>query len=102
MKKFAFFSLFLRIGLNTFAQDKPETGTEKNVLKVNTLALIIRTGSVFYERELSDLMSAQLGVAYMNYKIGDTKVDGVGITPEVRFYIRKNAIDGFYIGPYLR
>jgi hypothetical protein len=102
MKKVAVLFLILGIAISTFGQDEIVVAKEKNVLKINTLALIIRTGAVLYERELSDLMSAQLGVAYMNYKIDETKLDGVGITPEIRFYIRKNAIDGFYLGPYLR
>lgn len=102
MKKLAVLFLILGITITSFAQDEVAVASEKNVLKVNTLALIIRTGSVFYERELSDLMSAQLGIAYLNYTVNETKLDGLSITPEVRFYIRKNAIDGFYVGPYLR
>jgi len=102
MKKLAAILLILGFAVNSFAQEEPAVAPEKNVLKINTLALIIRTGAVFYERELSDLMSAQLGIAYMNFRIDETKLDGVGITPEIRFYIRKNALDGFYLGPYLR
>jgi len=102
MKKLAAILIILGFAVNSFAQEEPAVAPEKNVLKINTLALIIRTGAVFYERELSDLMSAQLGIAYMNFRIDETKLDGVGITPEIRFYIRKNAIDGFYLGPYLR
>ena len=102
MKKLAAILIILGFAVNSFAQEEPAVAPEKNVLKLNTLALIIRTGAVFYERELSDLMSAQLGIAYMNFRIDETKLDGVGITPEIRFYIRKNAIDGFYLGPYLR
>ena len=83
-------------------QDQPSVAPEKNVLKVNTLALIIRTGSVFYERKITDVISGQLGLAYLNYTIDESKLDGLGVTPEVRFYIRKNALDGFYVGPYLR
>jgi hypothetical protein len=102
MNKIAVLLLVLGFAATSYAQDQPDVAPEKNVMKVNTLALIIRTGAVFYEREISDLTSAQLGIAYMNYRIDETKLDGVGITPEVRFYIRKNALDGFYIGPYLR
>jgi len=102
MKKSAILLLILGFAVTSSAQDQSGAATEKNVIKVNSLALIIRTGAVFYEREISDLTSAQLGIAYLNYKISDTHLDGVIITPEVRFYIRKNALDGFYIGPYLR
>jgi len=102
MKKLAILLLALGFTINSFSQDQPTVAPEKNVMKVNTLALIIRTGAVFYEREISDLTSAQLGIAYMNYTIDETHLDGIGITPEIRFYIRRNALDGFYVGPYLR
>jgi hypothetical protein len=38
----------------------------------------------------------------MGVKIQDTKFSGIILTPEVRIYPKKNAIDGFYIAPYLR
>lgn len=85
-----------------YSQDQPDVSPEKNVLKVNTLALIIGTGSVFYEREFSDLISGQIGVGYLNYKINDAKFSGLILTPEMRLYVKKNAIDGFYVAPYLR
>ncbi len=92
----------LATAVPAFCQDDPDVSPEKNVLKVNTLALIIGTGSVFYERELSDLISGQIGVGYLNYKIDNSKFNGLILTPEVRFYVKKNAIDGFYVAPYLR
>jgi hypothetical protein len=102
MKKVFVLLMIITMGINMFAQDKPAVATEKNTLKVNTLALILTTGSVFYERKLSDFTSAQLGVGYFNYKISDSKLSGLFLTPEVRLYVRKNAIDGFYIAPYMR
>jgi hypothetical protein len=102
MKKLAILLLGLGFSVISFSQDQPIVAPEKNVMKVNTLALIIRTGAVFYEREISDLTSVQLGIAYMNFRIDETHLDGIGITPEFRFYIRRNALDGFYIGPYVR
>jgi hypothetical protein len=102
MKRIAILLLVLGFAVTSFSQDQSTVAPEKNVMKVNTLALIIRTGAVFYEREISDLTSVQLGIAYMNYKIDELHLDGFGITPEFRFYIRKNALDGFYVGPYLR
>ena len=102
MKKTVVLFLLSVITFTSFAQDEVIVAPEKNVLKVNTLALIIGTGSIFYERKVTDLVSAQLGVGYLNYKIGETKFTGLILTPECRFYVRKNAIDGFYISPYLR
>lgn len=79
-----------------------ETSSEKNVLKVNTLSLFLGTGSIFYEHGFSDKISGQLGVGYLGYKAGGTKFSGLFLTPEVRLYPKSNAIDGFYIAPYVR
>jgi hypothetical protein len=64
--------------------------------------LFIGTGSVFYEHKLSDGTSGQLGLAYVGLKFQDTRFTGIILTPEVRIYPKKNAIDGFYVAPYLR
>ena len=87
---------------SSYAQDKPTVSEEKNVLKVNSLSLLVGTGSIFYERELSDVTSAQLGLAYLSFTIEDSKFTGIILTPEMRFYVKKNAIDGFYVAPYFR
>ena len=64
--------------------------------------MFLGTGSLFYERKLSDLTSAQLGVGYLGFKSGDTKFSGLILTPEFRIYPKKNALNGVYIAPYLR
>ena len=102
MKKTVVLLILSVITFTSFAQSDVDVAPEKNVLKVNTLALIIGTGTIFYERKVSELVAAQMGVGYMNYNLGDTKFSGLILTPEARFYVRKNAIDGFYIAPYLR
>jgi hypothetical protein len=102
MKKVLVLFLTIVLSITSFAQDKPAVSTEKNVLKINTLSLFLGTGSIFYEHKFSDLSSAQLGVGYMNFKLRDTKFSGLILTPEYRIYAKKNAIDGFYIAPYLR
>jgi len=102
MKKSLLLAMVIVLALPSFAQEKSNVSTEKNVLKVNTLSLILGTGSIFYEHKISDLASAQLGVAYLNFKFSDTKFSGLILTPEFRIYPKKNAIDGFYLSPYLR
>jgi hypothetical protein len=102
MKKICTLILIALLAIPSFAQEKTSESDNKNVLKINTLALIIGTGSIFYERELSDNLSGQLGVAYLNYKINDSKFSGLILTPELRFYVKRNAIDGFYMAPYFR
>ncbi|MDX9770364.1 MAG: DUF3575 domain-containing protein [Tenuifilaceae bacterium] len=101
MKKAITIVLALVISMPLLAE-KPDVSEEKNVLKVNTLSLIVGTGSVFYERKINDFTSGQLGVAYLNYKFDGTGFSGLILTPEVRFYAKQDAIDGFYIGPYIR
>ena len=102
MKKIFVLLIIMGMMCSAFAQGTSNVSTEKNVLKVNTLALLLGTGSIFYEHQITDLTSAQLGVGYLSYKISDTKFSGLILTPEFRIYPRKNAIDGFYIAPYLR
>jgi len=105
MKKAAILLLVILFAIPAFAQQDESvttTATEKNVFKINSLSLLLGTGSIFYERKFSDLISGQLGVAYMGVKISDTKFRGYILTPEVRIHPKKNAIDGFYIAPYMR
>lgn len=75
---------------------------EKNTLKINPLSALLRTGSIFYERKIDETMSAQLGVAYTGVSLSDTKFTGLALTPEVRFYVKKNAPRGMYAAPFLK
>jgi hypothetical protein len=103
MKKTLIILLAVIFSFPAFSQEKTTSvAIEKNVLKINTLSLILGTGSIFYERKLSDAMSGQLGVAYLSYKFSGTRFSGLILTPEVRFYPKKNAIDGMYVAPYVR
>lgn len=102
MKKLLLFLVVVIIAIPSFAQEKSDVSTEKNVLKINTLSLFLATGSIFYEHKISDATSAQLGVAYLGFKFNDTKFTGLILTPEFRIYPKKNAIDGMYVAPYLR
>lgn len=102
MKKLISLALLAILVLPIMAQEKPSVSEEPNVVKVNTLSFIVGTGSIFYERKISDNLSGQLGVGYLSYKIEDSKFTGLILTPEVRFYPKQNAIDGFYLAPYFR
>ena len=101
MKQLIVLALAGLLAIPSFAEE-PTVSEEKNVVKINTLSLIVGTGSIFYERKVADNLSAQLGVAYLNYGIQDTRFTGLIATPEVRLYPKKNAIDGFYLAPYVR
>lgn len=95
--------LAFTMGVAAQQNDSEEDWGEKNVLKVNTLSLMIGTGSMFYERKITEKMSGQMGLGYLNYGLGDNaRFTGLFLTPEVRFYPRGTAIDGFYFAPYVR
>lgn len=101
MKKILFATIATVTSILSFAQ----YGEGKvNVFKVNMLSPLVRTGSVFYERKLSEKSSAQIGLAYTGFNRESVKINGLVITPEYRLYLSesKSALEGFYIGPYLR
>ena len=97
MKKILLLALFCLVLSNAWSQTE-----EKNIIKFNPLSALVGTGSVFYEHKIDDKHSWQLGVAYMGLKIDNVKFSGLAITPEYRIYLRKNALSGVYLGPYLR
>ncbi|MCB2378383.1 DUF3575 domain-containing protein [Hymenobacter sp. BT635] len=77
---------------------------QSNVVKVNIISPLVKTGSFFFEHKLNDNSSVQLGALVTSWKIEDTRFSGFAITPEYRFYLsEKNpAPNGFYVGPFLR
>lgn len=85
-------TLLMVISLSTVAT------AQKTVIKANILSPIVRTGSFFLERSISEGTSLQLGVLYSSLN------EGVAITPEVRFYLSENVerLNGFYMAPFLR
>lgn len=102
MKKALILFLTIIFTLPVLPQDKNAVSSDKNVLKANALSLFLATGSVFYEHKISDMTSAQLGFGYAGLNYNHTRFSGIILTPEVRIYPKKEAIDGFYIAPYLR
>lgn len=78
--------------------------THKNAIKLNPLSLVFATGNVAYERVVTRNTSIQLGVFYSGVSISGLKYTGLGITPEFRVYIAgdKQALNGVYVGPYVR
>jgi hypothetical protein len=102
MKKILLFVVAVSLVVSSFGQEKSDVSTRKNVVKVNTMSLVLGTGSLFYEHGFTDKLSGQLGVGYLNYGKDDNRFSGIFLTPELRFYPMSNAIDGVYIAPYLR
>lgn len=102
MKKNTLLTLIALFAISTsskvFAQ-----GEKKNVVKINMFSLFAVTGSVFYERAFNDKVAGQLGLSYTGAKTNGTGLSGIGITPEVRFYLAGGpAPKGFFVGPFLR
>lgn len=75
---------------------------QSSALKLNLFSLAVNTGAVSFEQKTGDMTSFQLGAFYTGYSIGGTKLSGFGITPEYRFYVTGEALQGFYLAPYLR
>ncbi|RYY84259.1 MAG: DUF3575 domain-containing protein [Chitinophagaceae bacterium] len=76
---------------------------KSNAIKVNILSPLVKTGSFFYERKITENKSAQLGVGFTSWGKADaTKLSGIFITPEFRFYLNGEALNGFYVAPFLR
>jgi hypothetical protein len=89
MKKTLILLLVIIFALPMFAQEASTVSADKNTLKINTLSLFLGTGSIFYERKLSDMVSGQLGIAYMGFKLSETRFTGLILTPEIRIYPKK-------------
>jgi hypothetical protein len=89
----------LAISASAFAQED-----QKNVIKINPLSLLVKTGNVSYERKIGTNQSFQIGGYYSGLSLGDINYSGFGITPEYRFYFgsSKQAFNGVYAAPFLR
>lgn len=76
---------------------------QSNAIKINFISPIFQTINVQYENAFAADKSAQLGFFYTGASVSDTKFTGIGITPEVRFYLSDtDAPDGFFVAPFLR
>jgi len=78
-------ALLLLLTTHIFAQKSPK----KNVIKINVFSPFATTASLFYERALTTKISAQLGLSLTGASAAGVKYSGIGITPEVRFYLSK-------------
>lgn len=94
----------------------------RNVLKVNVLGFTSGSISLQYERLLTPKTSVAVGmnimperdIPYFNFVedivkdkgaidlLKDVKMTAFSLTPEVRFYLGKEGMRGFYVAPFLR
>lgn len=100
MRKITVAFIFLAAGLAAQAQD----GFRNNAVKLNPLSLFLLTGNAAYERAVSTNQTVQVGVFYSGVSISGIQYNGLGITPEYRFYFggRKEAFNGVYAAPFAR
>jgi len=119
MNRFLFLLiLFLTTVGSLNAQLLPDSN--KNEIKVNLSALLLRNISLQYERKITRKMSVALGAHVLpfgklpfkntirdiadlqNVNFDELKIGGFGFAPEVRFYTgKKGVFHGFYLGPFL-
>lgn len=106
----------------TYAQLSDSTQQNKNVIKINLLSLPFNNLHLQYERQIAKKTSVALGLRFMpkgNIPLKSTVLDLIddpdatkhltnlktgnfAITPEIRFYLGKAALKGFYIAPFAR
>jgi hypothetical protein len=80
---------------------------QKNVVKLNPLSLFILTGNGQYERVLHPNLSLSLGAFGTGARfdllhLAKVGYSGWGLTPELRYYPKGLAPNGFYVGAYFR
>jgi len=115
--------LGLVLSVTAFSQseeeDKPKESPKNNILKINLSALVVKNISVQYERKVAKRISIAANIHYRPFgqlpflstiekaiddpsiPVNQLKWGGVGVTPEVRFYVgKKGALRGFYLAPF--
>ena len=75
---------------------------QTSAIKLNVTALAFGVGNASFESKLSDQSSFQVGAFYASYGSSGTKISGIGITPEYRFYVTGESMQGLFVGPFLR
>jgi len=90
------------ISYNTIAQTD-----NVNIIKINPASLVVGSATLFYERQVSDDASFQIGINFMPVpnKIFGPAFSCFGITPECRIYLSSRSIEvpgGGYIAPFCR
>lgn len=99
-----------------------QTEDRRNILKVNVLGFTSGSFSFQYERLIAPKTSVALGmnimperdIPYFNYVedivkdkgaidlLKDVRMTAFSLTPEIRFYLGKEGLRGFYVAPFVR
>lgn len=103
-------------------QSEKNSSSGNNLLKVNLLSLPLRNFSFSYEHKIGKKISAGLGLRIMpeggvpmlstisdmiddpetSRQLEQVQTSNTAITPEIRFYLGKQAMRGFYVAPFAR
>ncbi len=77
---------------------------KKNTFKFNIVSPFTKSLAYYYERDLSDLTSAQVGFSFLNLGMTGTKYTGqsFSIIPEQRIYISKIENLKVYAAPFIQ
>jgi len=129
MKKLYFLLILLLISGMVNAQDrdslsseKPASNPGKSLIKINLFSLPLKNYSFGLEHKLGRKVTAGIGFRFMptgglplmstiKNMIDDPSLDkqldqfetsNTAITPEIRFYLGKQAMRGFYLAPFAR
>ena len=114
-------ALFLLLPLFSLAQEKTSpAGVPKNIVRWNLSSMVLGNYHFTYERALSKKISLSFSYRFMptgtipfkdyfdnnllsdDVKFSEITVGNSAITPELRFYLGKGNMKGFYLAPYLR
>ncbi len=75
----------------------------KNILKTNLISPMAGAFHLNYERKINNKFSAQIGFMYGGNPFlnisgfeNNYRSNGIAVTPELRFYIEKQALKGFF------
>lgn len=114
------------LGQNYEEQETVKSEPGKNLIKVNLFSLPLKNFSLQYERPVAKKISVALGVRFMpegalplmsvakelaktdNFddnisdQLDNFRIGNFALTPEVRFYMGKEALRGFYLAPFAR
>ncbi len=129
MRKLLFLFVLLIASSTGFTQERDSlknsnviTDSGNSLVKLNLLALPLRNFSVAYEYKIGRKVTAGLGLRIMpkgglpmrsaisnaiddpetDRQLDNFKTGNVSFTPEVRFYLGKQAMRGFYLAPFAR
>lgn len=114
--------IFCLLYFSSFSQEVTDVSEDTNMVKWNLLGLTSSTISLQYERLITPKTSIAANLNIMPKRsipffgmvedivkdkgaidvLKDVKMNAFSFTPEVRFYLGKEGMRGFYIAPFLR